>query len=591
MRRHTPILVILFVGLCLCRAVSADTSTYSGITFFRSDVTVKPDATLEVREEIAVSNAASFYKYGFRRDLPISPLERWEVRYVGPYRRDNGVRFKVLEVTEDGAPVPYEQGTGFGYAQLFIGQRGMPLDPGEHRYVIRYTVDFALNVGPARDMLYWNAIGNERNAPVAEAILAVHLPAAIPGESVEAEPRVGGRGGSLPRQPETVLERLEDPSGAIVYRTTNVSPRQSLSLAVTWPSGYIHPPKLRIFVRDYWMLAAPALLFLFYFFAWLRIRPGPRPGPLVTRYEPPEGLSPAGARYIATGTTDGHSFAAVIADLAVNKCIRVEPINGKYKLSRLLGDRAAEEALAPEEKRVLASLFEDEPTVALSPAMDQRNTNQNARYISQIHEELNKQLGQKYLTRHFGVIALAVLATFVSALLLAATAQGRDTTGAVFLTMWILFVGLTLGLMIEMTFASAWKSAIRAGTGWVKLLPGLGTMALFVGVIAFMLRKLAAGISPSFAFVVVALLLINLGWGPWLKRKSPLGQQVTDQIAGFRQFLQKVEQGQLDRLNSAEQTPQELDRFLPYAIALEVKEAWGDHLAQAMPAYAVVAEN
>src|SRR6266481_1338351 len=217
-RRKILNVAIFFAVLCLYPPARADTSTFSGITFFRSDVTVREDATLEVREEIAVRDAASFYKYGFRRDLPISPTDRWDTRYVGEYKPDNGIRVDILEVTEDGTPAKFEQGSGYGYSQLFIGERNVPFDSGEHRFVIRYTVDSALNPSAARDTLYWNAIGHERNSPVAEAILAVHLPAGVAGESVEVEPRVAGRGVSFPRGPETKLERIDDSSGAIVYR-------------------------------------------------------------------------------------------------------------------------------------------------------------------------------------------------------------------------------------------------------------------------------------------------------------------------------------------------------------------------------------
>jgi hypothetical protein len=184
-----------------------------------------------------------------------------------------------------------------------------------------------------------------------------------------------------------------------------------------------------------------------------------------------------------------------------------------------------------------------------------------------------------------------VLATFVSALGLAANARGRDASGAVFFTVWVLFCGLIIGLMIELSFASAWKSAARAGTGWVKLLPGTAAIAVFAAAIVFLLTKLAAGVSLSFALVLVALLLINLAWGPRLKRKTPFGRKASDEIAGFRQFLQKVEQDRLNRLNPAGQSPEELDRFLPFAIALEVKEAWGDHLAETFFASTVFAEE
>ena len=554
-------------------------------------MTVRENATLEVREEIAVRNASSFYKHGFQRDLPISLTDRWDTRYVGTYQKDNGIRVKILEVTEDGQRVKYELGKRYGYAQLSIGERNVQLDSGEHRFVIRYTVDWAMISGAGRDTLYWNAVGSERTVPIAEAILAVHLPEAVPGEKIEVEPRVGGLGGSFPRRSENTLERVDDASGAIVYRATNMNPRQSLSLAVTWPSGYIHMPKFVFLRREGGVLVAPALLFLYYLIAWVWIGPDPKPGVVVARYEPPEGISPAAARYIASGITDGRSFAAVIAQLAVHGCIHVDSDHGKYKLSRLMSDRASEAALAPEENFVLALLFEDGPEIVLTGAMDERNAAQNGRYVAHIHDELANQLGKKYFTRHSGIIALGVLATFVSALALAIVARGRDTSAAVFTTLWVLFMGLMMGMMIEFSFASAWKNAVRAGTGWIKLLPGTAAFSIFAAVIVYLLKTVASGVSLSFSLMLVAFLLINLGWGPRLKRKSPLGRQVSDQIAGFRQFLEKVDRDKLDRLNPAGSAQEDLDRYLPYAIALEVKEAWGDHLSQTFLASTVVGEE
>ncbi len=186
----------------------------------------------------------------------------------------------------------------------------------------------------------------------------------------------------------------------------------------------MNSPRAGTFPRDAWMLAAPGLLFLYYSIAWFRIGPEPKPGAMIARYEPPDGISPAAARFIATGVTDGRSFAAVIAQLAVHGCLRVESANGKYRLSRLMSDRAAESALAAEEKRTLALLFEDGPTIELSPGLDQRNTAQNGRYVFHIHEELTKELRGKYFTRHSGVIALGVLATFSMAVPIAAIAAG-----------------------------------------------------------------------------------------------------------------------------------------------------------------------
>lgn len=578
-------------ALFLCGNAHADQTDFSGIERFRADVTVREDARLEVREEIVVRNAASFYKYGFRRELPILPEGRWDPKDVNERKRNNGVRVKILEVTEDGAPVRYEQGSGFTYSQVRIGERNVPLDSGEHRFELHYLVDSALSLGATTNRLYWNALGVRQDSPTAEAILTVHLPPAISLDQVQVEPRVGGRSVSSLEGQETTVERIDDAPNTIAYRATNMGLHQSLSLSLTWPSGAIHKPWTDSLHSERMVLGVPALLFLFYLAAWLRIGPEPKPGVVVPRYEPPEGFSSAAVRFLTTGTTDGRSFAAVIAQLALRGCLRVESENGKYKLSRLMSDRATESSLAPEETVTLAALFEGGPSIELSPGLDQRNQEQNGRFVFHIHQELNQRLGGKYLTRHPGIIALGVLGTFISALLLAAVAQGPDPTGAVFFTMWILFCGLAIGMMVELSFATAWRTVFRSGKGWLTLLPGTAAIAIFGGAIALLMTKLASGVSLSFALMVVALLAVNLGWAPQLKRRTKLGRELLDQIAGFHQFLEKVEQDKMNRMNPSSDGSTDLDRFIPYAIALEVKEAWGDHLAQTFLASTVVAEQ
>src|SRR6266404_364271 len=223
----------------------------------------------------------------------------------------------------------------------------------------------------------------------------------------------------------------------------------SLSVTVTGLAGYVHTPKFSFPSEDRRLLAVPILLFIFYLIAWLRIGPEPKPGTVVTRYEPPDGLSAAAVRYVVTTGSDGRSFAAVIAALATRGCLRAEPTERKYKLSRLMSDRAMEAKLPPEEKRILTMLFEDGPEVVLTPSLDERNSAQNTRYVFGIQQELRKRLDGLYFTKHAGVIALGVLATVLAALWLAATARGRDTSGTTFLTMWVLFVGLIIGLLFE----------------------------------------------------------------------------------------------------------------------------------------------
>lgn len=122
------------------------------------------------------------------------------------------------------------------------------------------------------------------------------------------------------------------------------------------------------------------------------------------------------------------------------------------------------------------------------------------------------------------------------------------------------------------------KAVLRSTAGWIKLLPGTAAAGVFVFFFGLLLVKLAQGVSPAFAFMVAAHALVNLIWASFLKRMTREGRATLDALEGFRQFLVSVEQ---DQLNASSTEPAAELEYLPYAIALEVREAWGDHLAEA----------
>jgi uncharacterized membrane protein len=61
------------------------------------------------------------------------------------------------------------------------------------------------------------------------------------------------------------------------------------------------------------------------------------------------------------------------------------------------------------------------------------------------------------------------------------------------------------------------------------------------------------------------------------------GRLVMDEIEGFRMYLDTAEQDRLDRMQSAELTPEVFEAFLPYAYALGVESNWCQRFAREMP--------
>src|SRR6201999_946177 len=85
------------------------------------------------------------------------------------------------------------------------------------------------------------------------------------------------------------------------------------------------------------------------------------------------------------------------------------------------------------------------------------------------------------------------------------------------------------------------------------------------------------------AAVFAAAALAGAGL-PWLKKASPAGRKVMDEIEGFRQYLSVAEEDRLNTLNPPNKTPELFERFLPYAIALDCQNAWAKKFAGVLAA-------
>jgi hypothetical protein len=547
------------------------------IQSFTSDVTLRSDATLDIREEFTVHSAGDYFRYGLVRALPIDSEARWDRSLVGPYTKDTGIRVKILEVSEDGSPVSYEQGSDFGYPQLRI----MPWTPvvsGDHHVAIHYQATGVTQFLSDHDQLYWNAVGHYWRLPVDETAVRMHFPPKVPSGVVTAAAYSGWRGatpghrGAAPVAASSIADGFE-------FRAANLGATESLSISLTWPKGFLAPPALGPLSHDSHLLIAPALLLLYYVIVWLALPRQPRPGAVAIQYKPPQGLSPAAMRYVRTTGCDGRTLAATLAQLAARGLIAIEPQDARYKVTRLsLDAKSLQPPLALEELSLHSSLFEDGPTVILDP----KNGGPLSRYLFHINASLQPALNNVYFTRNARWLVLGTLASFLTAMGMALTAHGRnsDRMTLVFLTWWFFFCFFLLGIICVMTLFPAWARMMRGLGGAREVLIGSLAVAAFGAGGVAVLWQLRSGLSLAYVVALAALVGINIAAFPALYRLTRRGRQVRDEIEGFRQFLEKVEQDRLRRLGIADPHAAESAEFLPYAIALEVREPWGDHLAE-----------
>jgi hypothetical protein len=118
-----------------------------------------------------------------------------------------------------------------------------------------------------------------------------------------------------------------------------------------------------------------------------------------------------------------------------------------------------------------------------------------------------------------------------------------------------------------------------------------GSHAAGVGIAALgVAAMVATDTHPSLLFPVLVLMIVVLAvFGRLLPAYSVDGRKLQDAIAGLRQYLSIAEKDDLARLKAPPQTAEEFTRFLPYAVALDVEEAWTRRFTQILGAAAVAA--
>lgn len=324
------------------------------------------------------------------------------------------------------------------------------------------------------------------------------------------------------------------------------------------------------------LLSFPGLLLIYYLVGWFLFGRKPRNSVIVPNYDPPKGISPAAARFLRTTGTDGRSVASALADIGVRGCLSISPQSGIYRLTKLVSAADAQKKLPPEENQLFTLIFRSGDSATLDPSDSGHTT-----LAANLDRSFRNQFGDKYFTHHYGYVFLGALAGFVAVIVALARIGTNERFTALFLTVWLTFVGYILGILFWAFFGSVWQSALRGVTSWKQPMQFLAVFAFFGVGVAFIGFKLSKSSSSAYAVMVAAVILVNVACAPLLKNYTPLGRKTLDEIEGFRQFLIKVEQDRLARLNTPDMKPRLMNEYLPFAIALEVREAWGDHLSDA----------
>jgi uncharacterized membrane protein YgcG len=526
---------------------------------------------MTVTETIRVVSEGDQIRHGIYRDFP--------TRYKDRYNNKVSVGFEVQEVLKDGRPETWwTEGMDNG-VRVYVGSKDVLIEPGEHTYALTYSTDRQLGFYDEHDELYWNVTGNGWEFPIEQATATVELPA---GAGIRTTEAFTGFSGEKGKDFTTTV----DSHGRAVFRTTYpLLARQGLTIAVTWPKGFVAEPtrveKAGAFLADNGStvagVAGIAALLVYYLFTWFRIGRDPEKGAVIPLYEAPDGLSPAAVRYIMRMGYDDGVFAAALVDMAVKGSIAIdEDPDGTYVLTRKDADAGN---LAREEVQIARQIFRDGPTLAIKTA--------NHATIGLAVKQLRKSLAVEYeklyfLTNRWALIpGLALSIAFLAAIVY----LGWNRVVAGFMTVWL--AGWTVGCA-TLVYGSirAWKGILSGRSR--KLTDVFTALFLipftipFLAGEAFGLWVFTEATSLPAVLCIFVIVLLNILFYHLMKAFTIKGRKVMDRIEGLRLYLSVAEKDKLNVLNPPEKTPAVFEKFLPYALALGVEQEWCEQFADVL---------
>ena len=297
----------------------------------------------------------------------------------------------------------------------------------------------------------------------------------------------------------------------------------------------------------------------------------------VTRYEPPENISPALSAYLIQNGRCERAFAAAIISLAAKGFLRIHEDGDRFALKKL---KPTDESLPAEESCILESFFQgsfDKYEFRVTDVSLLTST------LHKFEKAIAEVAEPDLISRHWGlwytgtVFSMLILMAVIGSLPI--HVNGRQLPGILYLCL--------LGALCGACFISAlrvWPATFRK---IISRLPGVSrptrpfnisdTVPIVLSISALVgFGLLASTTSNQVALLVTAVLFMDVVFHHLCEAPTAEGREVIEELKGFRAFVARADADRLNRENSPGATPQTLEANTGYAVALSVERGWGE---------------
>lgn len=436
-------------------ALATATGAQERILEYGSDLTIRPDGSLDVVETIRVRAEGQNIRRGIYRDFPTRYRDRFGNRVV--------VDFQLIGVDRDGRPEPHFIETLPNGVRINTGNDDFLTVPADITFTLRYRTTRQLGHFEQHDELYWNATGLGWDFPIETAWARVHLPRDVARESLRLDAYTGPAGAQGRDYTSEVVSARD-----VIFRTTRpLSPREGITVAVGFPKGLVPQPtraqRMGWFFRDnggvLFALAGLALLVGFYAWRWHRVGRDPQAGPVFPRYDVPNDLCAGEVRMLSRMGYDNRCFAADVVQMGVRGYLDIHADGDDWRLVRRPGASAAE--LSASQRTIADKLFAESNEIELKNTEAARVIGARAAQTA----TLTKRLVPVYFNVNGGTIGLGFLFSLVWMIIAFVIAAGNGIA--------LMVVVVVLMLVAHGTFAHLLKAPTRKGRAAMDGIEGL----------------------------------------------------------------------------------------------------------------------
>jgi uncharacterized membrane protein YgcG len=437
------------------------------------------------------------------------------------------VDFDMVEVLRDGKPEPWFTERLANGVRINTGNDDVLPVPATYTYTLRYRTTRQLGFFDAHDELYWNAIGTGWAFPIEAGSVLARLPEPVPVERLHAEGYTGAQGER--QQHYTAI--LPAPGTARWELTRPLGAQAGFTVVLTFPKGIVAAPTGA--QRAWWLLKDNRGVLLSLLTLAVLV------GYCVRRWRQ-VGRDPAPGVVIARyEPPEGHSPGALryLRRMGYDtRCFSADVLSlavaGALRIERDKGFLSDDWTLHQTSVPGKGSL--PEPPRLLQASLFANGAKvelekRNATRLQAVHAAHEKALRQRfqpeYFQRNGGSIGIAIAIAVIGTIIAAATSGGAGVL-----------------LMVALSFL---------------------------------------------------MVIVVIAFGILVKAPTVAGRKLLDEIEGLKLYLGVAEREELARMPGPDAPPvldaQRYEQLLPYAVALEVEDAWTEKFTAAVGASAAAA--